>query len=59
MLELIHPFNYADIAIGLVLLLCVLISMRRGAVVETFAIGSLIAAIFVAPLTVRWLPSAI
>ena len=48
MLELIHPFNYADVVIAAVVLFCMLISMRRGMVVEVIAIGSLVAAVFVA-----------
>jgi len=47
-LELIHPFNYADVVIAIVLLFCVLISMRRGMVVEAIAIASWVGAIFVA-----------
>lgn len=48
MLELIHPFNYADVVIAAIVLFCMLISMRRGMVVEVIAIGSLVAAVFVA-----------
>ncbi len=48
MLELIDPFNYADVIIAGVVLFCMLISMRRGMVVEVIAIGSLVAAVFVA-----------
>ncbi|MGB0866201.1 MAG: CvpA family protein [Granulosicoccaceae bacterium] len=48
MLELIKPFNYADVMIILIILFCVLISMRRGMMVEVIAIGSWVAAIFVA-----------
>jgi len=47
-LKLIDPFNYADIVIFAVVLFCMLISMRRGMVVEVIAIGSLVAAVFVA-----------
>jgi len=47
-LNMIHPFNYADIVIAAVVLFCMLISMRRGMLVEVIAIGSLLAAVFVA-----------
>lgn len=48
MLELIDPFNYADVMLVVILLLCMLISMRRGMVVEVIAIVSWVAAVFVA-----------
>ena len=48
MLELIKPFNYADVMIVIIVLFCVLISMRRGMMVEVIAIASWITAIFVA-----------
>lgn len=48
MLELIHPLNYADVVILGAVLFCMLISMRRGMVVEAISIGSLMAAVFIA-----------
>ncbi len=48
MLKLIEPFNYADVVIVLIVLFCVLISMRRGMMVEAIAIASWVGAIFVA-----------
>ncbi len=48
MLELIHPFNYADIFIVCVLLISMLISMRHGFVQEVISLGSLIIAFVVA-----------
>ncbi len=48
MLELIHPFNYADVFIVCVLLISMLISMRHGFMQEVIGLGSLVIAFIVA-----------
>lgn len=48
MLELIHPFNYADVVIVCVILISMLISMRHGFVQEAISLGSLVLGFVVA-----------
>lgn len=48
MLELIHPFNYADVFIVCVILISMLISIRHGFVQESISLGSLLLAFIVA-----------
>ncbi|MEM6986799.1 MAG: CvpA family protein [Pseudomonadota bacterium] len=50
MLELIHPFNYADVFIICVIIISMLISMRHGFVQESISLGSLVLAFVVAML---------
>ncbi|MEM7377954.1 MAG: CvpA family protein [Pseudomonadota bacterium] len=48
MLELIHPFNYADVCILILIIISMLISMRHGFVQEAISLGSLVLAFVVA-----------